>query len=228
MKKVYQFVLIFCVAIILFAGFLLPQLLTSYIDNGMESKNVQSEIEEVYLTFSTSYIKTLDLFGAQHTTIEYTGNTSLTDQNAITIAIQFAMSMPGIWDGFETNPAFDYAYPLLVTTEEEPSRKGVFWCVVWTQDEENAAKVWVDDKSGKIVALEAVPISVEYKDDFVYIAEELSDRFLEEALLTSSAKATDQPEKNIVEITITSPNGDLEETYTFQILMKNGLLYVNK
>lgn len=230
MKRIHRVILSLGVALVLLAGLLLPRLWSLYTDRVPEQSEVQ--IQEVYLTFSNNYVKTLSLFGTPHTTAEYSGNTNLWKERVLQITLQFAKSVSKLWDGYESHTSFDQVYPVMISTQESPARSGIFWCVEWKQDAEPPAKIWIDDRSEKIVALEAIPLHLNNDTTVSEVLDGWLMCFgdpLYFPFYFSSADTTyhNTPAK---EATVSMGNGGTEpteEAYSFLVYLKDGLIYAN-
>lgn len=160
----YRTAPVLCTLLIFAAGAYMPQLVSLAVDHRMEEQVVQREDMHVSLVLSQTgdLFQTLDLFDARQPQIKLAEGYRMSAEEAAYAAAEVADKINGAGIGPEMEKTYgsDQAYsfseitPVLIANKEDPSLSGVFWRCTRTEDPGGFMTLWLDDRSGKMVAFQ--------------------------------------------------------------------------
>lgn len=159
MKRTAKGAPVLCTLLLLGLGLYLPRLTSLVTDRQMESRTIQREDGYVSLSLSqtANFFQALELFVFAQTRIELTEGMEPADgyklsaAEAQSVAAEARGGISGILAAADPEALPDVT-PILFASNDSPGLSGVFWCCQWWDDAGAQDLLWLDDKSGQMVA----------------------------------------------------------------------------
>lgn len=136
-------------------GACIPLFASAALDRQLEHETKRWEDTSVSLVLSQEgdFFQTLELFRSDHSQVELSEGEAMNAEKAQEAA-RYAAALLALGIPMEEEPS---VVPMLFASSGAPVSSGIFWCCTWGEKDKQA-QLWIDDQSGRMVALES-PIS---------------------------------------------------------------------
>ena len=151
MRRFVKWLPILCTAVLLGTGFFMPRLAALTLDRRLEQEVIQRENSAVSLTLNRErdFFETLELFAVSNTQVELSEgeHRKRAEVEDTAVWIVWELTAGGrLYDVPEVTP--------VLMTNKDAGWSGVFWRCVWSDSKGMDEVLWLDDQSGKLVALQ--------------------------------------------------------------------------